>query len=406
MGDDAPIRPVTAEELPAFARTVALQFGETLSDELLEVLRDSTELDRTFAWFEGDKMMGTAETVSFDMSLPGGGTVACAGLTSVGVNPLRRRRGILTALMRRQLDQAHEREEPVGALYASESGIYGRYGYGAAAPSTSIEIPTARAALRRPAAEAGPLELLDVDDALERLPAIYERARGQRPGAMNRAPERWRAFLGYDPEGERRGYSARFHVVLEDRGYLVYRIKDEWSEGAPDGRLQVVELVTLDAGAHATLWQLCLSMDLVDLVEAEQRPPDDPVLLELVDPVRARVRPGAPLWVRVISVPETVAARGYAGEGGAVVAIADAACPWNAGTWRLELGPEGGSATRTAASPDLSMDVAELGCAYLGGIRLSALVAARRVHEHRAGAAWALDRLMAADPLPWNPRMF
>ncbi len=406
MSDDAPIRAVTAEELPTFARTVALQFGETLSEEFLEVLRDSTELDRTFAWFEGDKMMGTAETVSFDMSVPGGGSVACAGLTSVGVNPLRRRRGILNSLMRRQLDQAHERGEPAGALYASESGIYGRYGYGVAAPVLSFEIPTARAGLRTPVGEVPELGLLDVDEALERLPAIYERARGRRPGAMSRSPQRWRAFLGYDPEGERKGYSARFHVALEDRGYLVYQLKDDWDEGVPDGTLQIVELVALDTSAHAALWQLCLSMDLMGQVSARQRPPDDPILLELTDPARARVRAGEPLWLRIVSLPQAIASRRYAAEGAAVVAIGDRFCPWNAGTWRLELGPEGGSATRTAASPDLSMDVAELGTAFLGGVRLSTLVGARRVDEHHAGAAWALDRLMAADPLPWNPRMF
>ena len=44
--------------------------------------------------------------------------------------------------MRRQLDDAHERGELVEVLYASEGGIYGRFGYGLGTFGLSIEIET------------------------------------------------------------------------------------------------------------------------------------------------------------------------------------------------------------------------------------------------------------------------
>ena len=56
--------------------------------------------------------------------------------------------------MRRQLDEAHERGEVVEVLYASEGGIYGRYGYGLATFGLSIEIET-RAIGVRPRFRAG-----------------------------------------------------------------------------------------------------------------------------------------------------------------------------------------------------------------------------------------------------------
>lgn len=403
---DLPIRAVTNEELPAFARATALQFGETVGEDFIEVLRELTEFDRTFAAFEGDRIVGTAETISFRMGVPGADPVPCAGLTSVGVHPSRRRRGLLSALMGRQLADARERGEPVAALYASESGIYGRFGYGAAAPAVSLVVDAPWGRLSDPPAARAEVDLIDTEAALTLLPPIYERAHVATGGMMSRAPERWRAFVGFDPEAHRDGYTPYFVAHLPERGYAVYRIREGWGAGVPDGRLRIVELVATDAEAHAALWAFCLEMDLVAHVEASQRPPDDPVRLSLVDPQRLRAEVGDPLWVRLLDLPAAIGARAYAAAADVVVAVGDATCPWNAGTWRLEVAADGAACTRVDAAADLTLDVADLGAAYLGGVRLSALVRARRVEEHRSGAAWALDRALAADPLPWNPRIF
>ena len=69
--------------------------------------------------------------VPFDLTVPGG-ELPTAGVTVVGVLPTHRRRGVLRSLMRAQLDDAHERGEPLAALWASEESIYGRFGYGLA----------------------------------------------------------------------------------------------------------------------------------------------------------------------------------------------------------------------------------------------------------------------------------
>jgi predicted acetyltransferase len=405
MTEDRDIRHVGPEEVEAFVRATAFQFSEEISDERVASYARTTELDRTFACVEDGRIVGTAETISFTMGLPGAKPAPCAGLTSVGVHPLRRRRGILTAMLRRQTDQAHERGEPFGALYASETGIYRRYGYGVAAPSCNLTIPTRAHGLADPPSTDG-IELVDAEAAVERLPAVYDRVQAGRPGMMSRSAAEWRELLTLDPADERDGFSARAHAVLGDRGYVLLRSKPDWTDGVADGTVRVVELLGTDAEAEAVLWQLCLSMDLMTSVTANGRPPDDPVLAAVEDRARVRVRPGAPLWLRLLSLRDAVAARGYSADGGAVLTVRDGFCAWNDGTWRFDLGPDGGSAERTSEEPDLVLDVADLAAAFLGGVRLSTLVRARRVEERRRGAAWALDRLLAADPLPWTPQIF
>ena len=51
-------------------------------------------------------------------------------MTVVGVLPTHRRRGVLTEMMRTQLEDVRERGEPIAALWASEEVIYRRFGYG------------------------------------------------------------------------------------------------------------------------------------------------------------------------------------------------------------------------------------------------------------------------------------
>src|SRR5262249_43223320 len=87
------------------------------------------EPSRTFAAREDGAGVGGSASFRSDRPVPGG-VVRAAGLTLVGVLPTHRRRGILRAMMRAQLDDVHRRREPVGYLWASEDTIYGQFGYG------------------------------------------------------------------------------------------------------------------------------------------------------------------------------------------------------------------------------------------------------------------------------------
>ncbi len=399
------LRPVTAAEYTAWFSAVSRQFGEDVHEDDIAAYRDVTKLDRTLAVFDGDEIVATATIDSFDMTLPGGRQAPCAGVTAVGVRTTHRRQGLLRRMMLRQLADIRERDEPLAALLASESGIYGRFGYGPSTPTLTLAIDRPWARLARPV-EPGGIRLLDADTALAELPAVYERVQRSQPGMLTRTPARWQLWLGRDPDHYRDGYSARYHALLGDRGYVVYRLKDDWRDNAPAGRLRVLELVAADPEAAAALWQYCFSVDLVATVEAEMRPADEPLVHLLVEPLRLRVGAGEPLYTRLVSVPDALRTRAYAAAGSLVFDVRDDACPWNAGRWRLEATPDGATCEPTQASADLSLDVVELATAYLGGVRFSRLARARRLDAHTGDALATADAMFATDPLPWNPFSF
>ncbi len=66
--------------------------------------------------------------------------------------------------------------------------------------------------------------------------------------------------------------------------------------------------------------------------------------------------------------------------------VTDPLLPANTGRWRLTGGPDQARCVPTDAPADLACGITELGAAYLGGTPLTALAAAGRVRELRAGA--------------------
>ncbi|MGH9268844.1 MAG: GNAT family N-acetyltransferase, partial [Acidimicrobiales bacterium] len=144
---DLDIRPVAEDEFAAFAATDHAAFGDVPPDDALARHRAAIDLGRTLAAFDGRRVAGTAYAFPFELTLPGRSTVPAGGVSWVGVLPTHRRQGVLTALMRRQLADLRAWGEPVAILIASESIIYGRFGYGLATTHTTYEIDRRHTAL-------------------------------------------------------------------------------------------------------------------------------------------------------------------------------------------------------------------------------------------------------------------
>ncbi len=85
-------------------------FGGVAQDpEERALWHDLTECDRSLGIWDGDDCVGTAGAFSLRISVPGGAVVPVAGVTMVSVAATHRRRGLLTAMMRRQLDDVRAR---------------------------------------------------------------------------------------------------------------------------------------------------------------------------------------------------------------------------------------------------------------------------------------------------------
>src|SRR4051794_34031788 len=247
------------------------------------------EPDRSLGAIDDGEWIGGTGAYSFDLTLPGGSTLPAAGVTMVGVSPTHRRRGVLTQLMERQLDDVVDRDEPLAILTASESLIYGRFGYGLAVSHAVLELDSTRSAFR-PGAEPSPpgrLRLLAKPDAAEPLRAAYERCRLLRAGQITRRPEYWELHLR-DRERWRDGASALYIAIHEDAdgqpdGLATWRQKESWTDaGLPRSTVQVVDLCAVTAEIEAVLWRLLLDVDLSTRVVAEKRPVDDPIKWRVV----------------------------------------------------------------------------------------------------------------------------
>jgi predicted acetyltransferase len=177
-------------------------------------------------------------------------------------------------MMAQLLDDAVRRGEPFAALWASESPIYGRFGFGPAVPTAHFAVERIHARFRVP----GPVEevqLVGADEAAARFPAIYDDARRRRPVQFGRAEGWWRRQLD-DPPGEREGAGEKRFAVLGDRGYAIHRLRPKWDEGVPQGTVEVHDLVANDPAAAAALWRFVIDTDLSARTTAGRRPVDDP----------------------------------------------------------------------------------------------------------------------------------
>lgn len=155
-------------------------------------IRELLEPGRTLGAFVDGAMVGTADSATSGLTLPGGRRVPHAAVTHVGVLPTHTRRGVLTALMRHQLRDARDRGEVVATLRASEANIYGRFGYGAASITHTVELDVRRARLRPSVAAGGPVRLLEPGAVWELLPRIVAANPSTRPGTIDRIPLWWR----------------------------------------------------------------------------------------------------------------------------------------------------------------------------------------------------------------------
>jgi predicted acetyltransferase len=402
------VRPFDGEPR-AFLEAAELAFGERARDEDVPVWESTFEPDRAIGAYDGDRLVGTAGALSLDLTIPGG-VVPSAGVTIVGVHPTHRRRGILRRMMRFQLDQVRDRGEATAILWASEGSIYQRFGYGLATTLTRLSIERERSAFRRPHEPAGTIRFVEVDEAKRLFPPVYDAIAPHRPGFFARTPAFWDGEVFHDPEHWRRGAGAAFHVVHEVDGevdgYARYRIR-EGSEGdGPRSSVVLTEKMAIGPVADLDLWRFLLGIDLMSGLEAWNVAPDDPIMLNALEPRRLGIGLADALWLRVVDLPAALAQRRYATTGRLVLDVTDEFCPWNAGRWALSV--EGGMplVERSADAPDLGCDVTDLAAAYLGAFGFARLADAGRVRELQPGGVARADALFRTGRPPWCPKVF
>jgi predicted acetyltransferase len=403
---DIEVRPcASTEELLEALKPISHYFG--VENQLADVERFAhwIEIERVHAAFEGDRIVGGAGAFTYEMSVPGGGSVPTAGVSVIGVLPTHRRRGVLTAMMRAQLDDCKARGEVAAYLWASEATIYGRFGYGLASQMGAISLSRERSQFAQPFEPRGTVRIVDLAEAARVFPPLYEQARAQRPGMFTRSKEWWETRRLFDDPARRPG-GPKNRVVLEldgkPAGYAIYNVKQDWQSGFSKGVVNISEVVTPTPEAARELWRWLLDFDWTSEFAADLLPLDHELFLLLAEPRRMQFKINDGVWIRLIDVGAALSARSYLGAGEVTLEVTDEFLPENAGRWRVSA--EGAERTNEAA--DLRLDVTSVGSVYLGGFEFGDLVRASRAEELRPGAAERGDSLFRTAVAPWCPEIF
>ena len=402
------IRPITADEIAPFRVEMSVTFGEDMTDEEIgddERFRDLMPLARTLAAFDGDQIVGTFGDQEYDITVPGGGALSMAGTTMVTVRPTHTRRGLLREMMTLHLDVARERRDPVAGLWASESAIYGRFGFGSAAERHIVEVPSTIRFVDD--APAGTVRQVDAEAALALFPLVHERVRSTRPGVLHRDPLKWK-WRFYDPAAWRGGKSARRYAMYDGaegpEGYVAFRVKEEWTDLVTKGQVFIDELQAATPDAHAALWRHVTSIDLFPRIRYWNAPVDDELKLRIASPRDVNAALTDALWLRILDVESALAARSYVPADTLRIEVDDPMFDDISGVYELS-SSDGVTCRKVDGEADISLGTAALSSMYLGGQSVASLARAGLVDG-------AQDALVAADEMfrwpiaPWCPEVF
>jgi predicted acetyltransferase len=388
------LRVPTEDDLDRMIDLDARAFVWDLSDEERVAVRRmlTPDLPRFRIAVDGAEVVGIAGSYGLQLTVPGGAQVATGGVTWVCVAPTHRRRGLLRVMLDAVHADIDARGEVVGALIASEGGIYERFGYGIATRRRVVEIDRRRATFRddvRP--DRDRVRLADPVGEIDLLDEIWDRYRRHRTGEVDR-PESWRPMRVVD--------SKRRHGAVHPDGYVTWTTTAHWNDGYPAHELHVHELVAITPEAHAALWGLVLSIDLVGPVRSGSAlAVDDPLPYLLTDPrcVRTSQLHDA-LWVRPTRIADLLAARAYGTDDTLVVEV-----DLGEGArrrWEVGGAPDGAAVRTSRRRADLVTDRAGLGALSLGGVLPSQLAAGRRLEARDAAVLRRADNFFAVSPLP------
>lgn len=372
--------------------------------------------------------------------VPGGARVPTSGLSWVGVHPGHRRRGLLRAMINEHFDRSLARGEYLSALFAAESKIYQRFGYGLGARH-------ARATFSRGAELRDVAGAADLEVRLERL--TFEahvtlmndlQRRVTRPGSMARDSETMPQQL-FATEANLRPDAERMRIAIvttrdgDPLAYALFKRKMHWKGGVPDGTVVVSEFVTITAAASRRLWGVLFDLDLTASIQVTSLPLDDRLLWLITDPRAPKAVIEDDLWVRILDVKRALEARAYARPMNLVIEVTDSQLPANDGRWRIATAPlplpdfdapagttaagavaTGGGLNAAqvthldreddSAQADISIGIQELSAAYLSGVTIHTLTEAGLVRELTPGASRLLSAAMQSPDAPMSSFQF
>ncbi|TKV28075.1 GNAT family N-acetyltransferase [Arthrobacter sp. NamB2] len=325
-------------------------------------------------------------------------------ITAVTVRTSHRRNGILRSMMTRDLREAKERGLPLAILTASEATIYGRFGFGCATFTQSVEVDV-RERFEVTAPRTGTTTLVAREHAVRLAEQVFAGFQASTFGSVDRQyayPRRASGEWGRERPVEDRAVRMAVHYDAEGTpvGYVSYRFAG-W-ETTPY-TMKIVDLVAATPSAYLELWRYLGSLDLVQLVTWDGARRDDPLPWALRDRRCYQVKgTDDVLWVRMLDVQGALARRSYEGTGKIVLRVTDD-LDIVGGCYVLTVVDgvaEEVAPVEAATAPDVTLTVNALGSLYLGGVSASVLRSAGALTAHD-DAVGLLDALFGRAQEPY-----
>ena len=380
------------DEHRTFVRTFLDLMNQHIPDERIDEGKEHDELDRSWVADDGGTIVGTITGHSFDFTLPGGSTAPLAGLTLVSVIPTHRRRGILTKLMKKFEADCRERGEAFSGLFASEAGIYGRFGFAAATRMAQLTVDVDRAHGLADLELPGSIRWGRMTDHVDEVFDIFDRTRPLRVGEIVRPSHMLDGMVRRAEKADKPVFVAIHDGPDGPDGYAIYRIESKWIDHTAQNEVSIAEL-TGDGTTRIALWRFLLELDMVRTVVDRNARVDEPIADVVTDPRQVRIT-GLydQLQLRILDPKAALAARAYNSDGRLRIGI---------GATNFELAVDDGKPVvkRSKANADVAVTPRGLAMAYLGDRSFRSL-AQSGLASGTTDALVRADALFSTSPAP------
>ena len=346
--------------------------------------------------FDDDELVGTSAGYDFRITIPSGPS-KFLGVTEVTVASTHRRRGILRAMMQRLLRKGLDEGHHIAGLWASESNIYGRFGFGISGETQVAKLDTRHGQFRKEHDLQGELRFASLGMMRQAAPKIWEKSAAQTTGMIKRREGEW--DWRYNPQRIKNIKPRKpFFVIYSENGvplgYVEYSIEDRQRGMHSANLVRVRELIAATATAETALWRYVLDIDLASEIYDGHHPKKSSLLWLLTDPRKLSFEPYDSMWIRILDPLKALSARTYSASGEIAIEVTDDFCPWTNGVYLLTVDDNGvGTCDRTDRLPDVTMPIASIGSIYMGAHYLADLQRAGRVTEHKSGSIAQIDTM-------------
>jgi predicted acetyltransferase len=278
-------------------------------------------------------------------------------------------RGYAGALMTGYLHELHETGTPTATLFASTLALYRAAGFECAGDWTEYSLRAEHLPRRTAPYRADRVPLDDLDE----IRALYKVIAPTRHGALDRDEAWWRWLIGRD-----RGSTVAFVLRDPDGAAAGWAIVGFGSEEGWRVRARVIDWGCLP-GAERALYGVLGSYGPLDGVVTWSGPDPDPSLFVLPDRQFGHYGPETrDHWLlRLVDVRRALELRAYPElvSGSVRFSVDDERCPWNTGSWELEIADGKGRVTPAADAP-VTASVRALGPLFTGFLGPEELVRA------------------------------